>query len=55
MTCVVVLTSKMVVARIEEEETNSVLIKVVEITSVEISVVAKGGETLILAGEGVTV
>lgn len=55
MTWVVVLTSEIVVPRIEEEETNSVLIKVVEITSVKTSVVVKGGETLELAGEGVTV
>ncbi len=38
-----------------EEETNLALIKVVEITSVETSVVAKGGESLELAGERVTV
>jgi hypothetical protein len=42
VTCVVVLTSEMVVAGIEEGEVNSVLIKVVGITSVETSVVAKG-------------
>ncbi len=42
MTCVVVLTSEMVVARIEEEETNSAVNKVVEITSVETRVLAKG-------------
>jgi hypothetical protein len=44
VTCVVVLTSEIVVAKIEDDDVNSVLTKVVGIILVEITVVAKGIE-----------
>jgi hypothetical protein len=55
VTCVVVLTSEMVVAGIEEGEVNSVLIKVVGITSVGTGVIVKGVNSVKateFAGEG---
>jgi hypothetical protein len=55
VTCVVVLTSETVLARIDEDEVNSVLIKVVETASVETRVVAKDVKTLEFAGEGVMI
>ena len=54
MTCVVVFTSETIVAKIEDDDVNSVLTKVVGIILVETAVVAKGIERGEAGGAGLT-